>query len=185
MTCGETRSVSRLSAALRPRRTFPTTSSTGFSCGSLHPLCGGMQDQQRAVEVLASAMLSLVLPTTFRRPCSLAVLQFCSTHKSSLLDEHTKCCWLLFQVLRKMDGPPFTLPARTGAHVQTCFPGCEINNRSLNREEWFALLDCGVVRRSSSDVPFKPRFFSHEPIMRSSRLDVCAAERSSWLQEAG
>ena len=64
------------------------------------------------------------------------------------------------------------------------------HNSSLEREDSFAerqvvQLECGVVRLSFFDVSFQPRILLHEFMMRSSRLDDCAAERSSWLQEAG
>ena len=68
--------------------------------------------------------------------------------------------------------------------------GCEIDNSHLEREEWFAVREvarheCGVVPLGFFDVSFQSRFFLHEIIKRSSSLDDCAAERSSWLSEAG
>ena len=57
--------------------------------------------------------------------------------------------------------------------------------RGVVRAREAALLECGVVALSFFDVPFQPRFLLRVFTMRSSRLNDCAAELSSWLQEAG
>ena len=65
---------------------------------------------------------------------------------------------------------------------------CHINNSYLEEERsgspYEKLLERGVAFLSFFDVPFMPRILLHEFVM-SSRLDDCAAERSSRLQEAG